>query len=450
MFQRTRYMRPSPSVPVRFRFHDVKKEIIGKSSKIIIVPEAGHTSAPRENKNNHANFLIKLKEQISSPEFWLGILTGIMTRVTIRLAIEASFSPASKADLRSTLVSVIACASAGVAAGMITYLARALYRNAKIAEKNKKEKYGNANLVRSALAGLIGGAFGACVIVLGGLIARASMLAVGVTAGALLGLPYALAVSPKQSNSRQAATGRGKWAFQCATFGAAGGVLGVISADLLSAHNAIVASVSEASIPLNIASSAAPLPDACAAGSCAAPAPSAPPVIQAKAPVHHTAFRPHRANGQVHLANNKPLLAQHTDKAPPIARIREVVHLAYVRWGNVAGMRSTPHDPPGVTASTQLDIKGPCADPRIACAERVFFDSNGDATKVVLDVQPEGSPAPHFEVQPSAATASNWNGAARGLTAATASTADASKVSLVVPFVNRLAPSPIGAAQSSG
>jgi hypothetical protein len=102
-------------------------------------------------------------------------------------------------------------------------------------------------------------------------------------------------------------------------------------------------------------------------------------------------------------------------------------------------VQASAHAPNNVVASrvnsfadsSKLDIKGPCADPHTYCAERVVFDENGDAVKVVLEPQATHQ-STHFEVQ---RPASAWKEAARNINVAQMDP-DKAQVSLVVPFVN--------------
>jgi len=463
-------------VPIKFRLRIVKKEILKKSKKASFVAKITYVTSPREHP---VKILAgRLKAQICSPEFWLGVLAGIVTRVTTRLAIERIFTSTHAQGMQAALTSFIACAAAGIAAGIAVHLARALYRNSKLPEGARREKYSGAILLRSALTGLLGGMFGGCLANFGSLFARAGSLVISTTAGATMGVPFALAVSRKQSEG-----GWGKWALQCIGFGAAGGVLGVFSADLFSVHESLAATVSDANANMGMEpSSAFALPNTCTTAPPVSPVPASMQcAIPPKAPLHPTALHAHRAVRRVHLASAKTHHLNHNNHHhhhQRVARLKhQPKHIARIQHGQAAqnaiarhtlpplpppvdvaaipmpdAVQFLPHDPSGISSlqtphleGNQLALKGPCADPRMACVERVIFDGNGDATKVVLEAQPGRQAAAHFEVERPTVGTPHWNNAARGITTASTADQNAVQVSLVVPFVNRVAASTITA-----
>ena len=181
-----------------------------------------------------------LKEQIYSPELWLGFCVGVVTRVATTAAILASFE--GKSSLSSAMVGFLACGGSGVFSGVVVYLVRQLYRNANITDLKKKEIYLNKALAISALTGFFGGILGGCFTNTVTMIARAGRLALSIAGGVLLGVPYALMMDEGDWHKKRSIKGWGKWVLQGAAFGAAGGILGILCVDLFTHHNALVAS----------------------------------------------------------------------------------------------------------------------------------------------------------------------------------------------------------------
>jgi len=78
-------------------------------------------------KKDIAAFAAQLRKHLSSYEFWLGFGCGAATRIATKLAVLTVFS--SAATPRPAMVAgFVACAFAGLAAGVIAHLARALGR----------------------------------------------------------------------------------------------------------------------------------------------------------------------------------------------------------------------------------------------------------------------------------------------------------------------------------
>jgi hypothetical protein len=96
--------------------------------------------------------------------------------------------------------------------------------------------------------------------------------------------------------------------------------------------------------------------------------------------------------------------------------------------GGLCGEPCEPH--------AQIDLQGPCADPLTPCVQRVSFNEEGIATKVVLEPQMIQQQGPYFEIHrvPEARMA-GWNEASRNITTASNTVSDTTEVSLVVPFV---------------
>ncbi|NTU77017.1 MAG: hypothetical protein HGA90_04295, partial [Alphaproteobacteria bacterium] len=130
----------------------------------------------------------RLREQVRSPEFWLGVVFGATTRITTKFEIVAAFATTPGLV---TLAGFVACATAGVAAGAVTHLVRTGYRNSKAAPGKGKEKYTGKALFESAAIGLFGGMLGGYVMNAGAVLARAGSVAIGVGAGVAAGVLHA-------------------------------------------------------------------------------------------------------------------------------------------------------------------------------------------------------------------------------------------------------------------
>jgi hypothetical protein len=69
------------------------------------------------------------------------------------------------------------------------------------------------------------------------------------------------------------------------------------------------------------------------------------------------------------------------------------------------------------------------------CVERVSFNDDGDATKVVLEPRTSNRTGAYFEATPHRNNnMTSWNKATRAVTFASNNDSNTSKVSLVVPF----------------
>jgi hypothetical protein len=88
-------------------------------------------------------------------------------------------------------------------------------------------------------------------------------------------------------------------------------------------------------------------------------------------------------------------------------------------------------------STSQIDIKGPCADPNQPCVERVSFNNDGDATGITLEPRTSPNSQAHFELStPPATDAPSWSKVAQATTTTnTDSSDDSTHVSLVVPFM---------------
>ena len=418
----------------------------------------------------------RLWAQATSPEFWLGVVFGVATRVATRLALLSTLS--STQHLSSTITGFVACAGAGLSAGIIVHLIRMLYRNTHAAQGHEKEKYCNRALLESAIIGLFGGLIGGCATNAGALIARAGSLAVGTTAGVAAGIIHACVKEYGASHGEMSKIGWSNLVFQGAAFGAMGGILGIVASDLFSAHNSIAAPIGVAErmtykpFTLTPASSspvlipAAPIePIHCVVvtgpttstilETQGAPPPVLPPVTPTAAPLdpchpvdpcRHIAKVKHvrHIKHAKHIVHAKPVMPM-IEKAPlplppPPPTPPQVVPIAWPLHiappppvdPCTTGLCGAPCD-----QSSQIFIKGPCGDPTTPCVERVSFNEHGDATKVVLEPRLGSETKSHFEVRSHpVAESPYWHKAAQDVSVNSHAESGEAKVSLVLPFVH--------------
>lgn len=443
-------------------------------------------------------------KHINSPEFWLGMAFGAATRISTRIAIIAAFSSTPKMAVAAGFA---ACAIAGVAAGIVTHFVRTMFRNSKKSDRQEKEKYWNRTLLDVAIIGLFGGLLGGCVTNAGVVIVRASSFAVGASVGIAAGVFHAGIKSFMVSRTQDASAGWSKLVFQGAAFGAIGGVLGVISTDIFGVHSSVAAptGVSGDVIYLHPSAGSNVLnpcgPYACGGTAPIAPAvipqpPSAPLVViqpppvvaphevvsTIKAPpVHHVAHHvTHHHHHRVvpcvkeHVAVHHVAKARHlkhvihTKTAPQVVEkyfiIREAsppppqTPLVIINQSVLPQPVVSPpvpvqplHIDPCATGNceapcdtiSQLNVKGPCADPNMPCVERVSFNESGEATKVVLEPRAAHAASRYAEVvnHQVAAGTTNWGKGASG----PEHDPGAYKVSVIMPFVNNAAAIPMPA-----
>ncbi len=436
----------------------------------------------------HAIFL-QIHQTLWSPAFWLGVIFGAITRFSTRIAIEAAFASSPRLG---TAAGFIACACAGLAAGMVTYLIRTWYRNAHRPAGTAKEKYWNKALFASALIGLFGGTLGGYVAQAGVVTAQSGGLIVGAGAGVTTGAVRAGIAARK-------VPGEGplwqRMVYQSAFFGVLGGATGVIAADLLSVHASIAAPPSGEDL-FRVAPSASDV--------------SSPPLLAGSphlwpqestlmvAPVHHVSVQaddtyvltsppaapPTVAHDVIQHPPSRPTLSAH-DEACAKPKVRHIVHHKHairhpkpVVHKNI--VLDTPKvltppqevlppplpkplpppppqtinpcadglcDQPPCKTSSVIKLEGPCADPRTPCSEKIVFNDKGEATHAVLEPRRTSLNTPYLEIENPQEGSSRWVNVAHGLVRPVEG--PESKVALVVPVqggnqgLSMVAPMPV-------
>jgi hypothetical protein len=473
-------------------------------------------------------FAQRVRDRVSSLEFWLGITSGLVTRMATRAAIQAAFTPTH--GTASVVAGFAACAVAGLAAGMVVHLVRTFYRNAHVPRDGKKEKYLNGALWQCAVTGLLGGFIGGFAGNAGGLLAPTGSVGAGVITGITAGVAQASVRAWRAARDGSGAGDWSQWALQGAVLGATGGLLGVVASDLLSAEASAATIVVETGVPqpLNLQ-----VMDPCGSNPCEVPFGSgatqfalqpvtvihdvvvsdmhggmphlqSPPMLRAPHFLshashsaldnclprhhyhhHHRQVAHHHHHHLHHIAHRQtvePLeviivepgliavpLPPHIIAEIPIVGPPPVQQQVYsdpcqtgdcgpctddqgysgqgyngqVYNGSVNNAQPyAAYNPAnysrtgygqavyGSTDPNGADIKGPCAAPGAACVERVSFNSDGDATRVVLEPGAQSAGA-HFENAAGAATNADYR---QGTVVAANEDSDESPVSLVVPF----------------
>ncbi|HAX92085.1 MAG TPA: hypothetical protein DCY07_07770 [Rhodospirillaceae bacterium] len=236
----------------------------------------------------------RLKTQLQSPEFWLGVAFGVVTRLMTKFAIAAAFP--TRPDLE-TVVSFVACAGAGITAGIVTHLVRTFYRNSKVAAASERDRYAGRALIESAVIGLFGGILGGYATNVGTVIVRAGSFAVGASVGVAAAVLHTSVMRMKAAQAERAKPGWGRLTIQGAFFGAVGGILGVVSEDAFTIHSSVAAPVpvGDAGSVIYTPPATAYVPDYCGTGGCGPPPPLQPPpqlVIVPAEPVHPVVAAP--------------------------------------------------------------------------------------------------------------------------------------------------------------
>ncbi|MDR3424668.1 MAG: hypothetical protein P4M13_06265 [Alphaproteobacteria bacterium] len=429
-------------------------------------------------ENHVSEVMNQFWNYICTYEFWLGFAFGLVTRIMTQFAILSAF-PSRQAN--ATIPSFLACAAAGMIAAIVTYLVRTGYRNAKLQQGGAKGTYWGRHLFEYALFGLSGGVLGGCVTNAGAIMARSGNFAIGAALGIAIGIYRA---TGKGARVRQANMDWGNLAFQSVLFGAVGGVLGVVSADLLSSHVSVAASV-----PVGGAGSVVYLQpsDAHAQGyyygnpcdTCGAPPP--PPVLVQPQPIYiqpapvvvqevvHPVQLHHIAHHHVHhhkaACAPPPAEAYHYKLCYPAKHVKHIRHHVHHVHHKAPPpvveqviIQPATLPPPVVVQPHVVPLSQPhynpcdmgrCADPRCGdtsqiyikeqfrsarYVERVNFNSSGEAKSVTLEPSDIPASKPYYEVWHDHGVASN---AAQNASVASNSATDATKVSLVVPLADR-------------
>lgn len=349
--------------------------------------------------------------------------------------------------------------------------------------------------MESAMTGFFGGAIGGCVANASVMIARAGTLAVGIAAGATIGVAHAVF---KEAQTRpDQKTGRvwSRGLLQGLGLGALGGIASILFANLFNVREAIASTVSELRAALIPQGHQAVLllPDGCANGPCMVPPLGAAQPMQPMAAIRvaivnpsepqaaahymvqddcrHVASAKHIHHGHHHHRHYDHLA--HAPKLPSVevfAAFEPVVivpppppiAVVPIHW-------SPPPAPPPLVAedpcqvgdcapcgspppsyANQVNLQGPCASSDVQCVERVSFNDRGEATGAVLEPQTVPIAGAHFETQrvsensASGNAASDWGRNARTMAQTQSvdypsqddSGSDNARVSLVVPFNN--------------
>ena len=444
-------------------------------------PENLFTLTRRRTKSvrKPKSFMARLVGQFTTYEFWLGVAAGLTTRALAYRAIEATFA-AINVPLSSLAATFVACGGAGLAAGFAVYFIRFVFRRMTQPQHSLTERFWGRGLLSSALTGLLGGMMGGGMYGSGTLLASSETLVVGGVIGATIGVVNAVV----QSAGQRAEHGILTLALRGMAFGAIGGVVGASMADVLGVHNAMAAPAPDAHNVhfSHVAEGTSTAPHAATAmATDAHPTTSATPFIKPPAAMadtspavdtahtahadqvvcyhpHHHAHHHHRHHYVRHAHHHhahpaKPLepsvvvMPQEPLQAPYHPPLLVEIPLD----GPVQTVQPTvtmPHSPcasgncaPSCDQQTQIDLRGPCADPGMSCVERVSFNDQGDATRVVLEPHANGVHAPQFERMAD----NNARYHAQTVVAdADAGDGDA-KVSLVMPFNPRAAMAPMPA-----
>jgi hypothetical protein len=339
-------------------FSDITRNLAGKKAIITgPLPWAGCYS-PRKTRahvmyfnwmKRHSEGLTRVKRQASSlfsqimcriqtPEFLLGFSSGLATRVGTKIAILSALASSKDLMLAS---SFIACAGAGLAAGIITFLVRTKYRNLKAPASAVKEKYWSRQLLESAVIGLLGGLVGGASTSAGGLIARSSTFVIGTAVGISAGLFRAVVKGDWRKE------GRVNWeqlAYRSVVFGVIGGALGVVSGDLFGSKVSIAASTpvtGEDSVIYVPPPEPSSLPEVCGTDQCYAPPEPPPPPAQPMAtPVIPVVPQEEIIRIRVPAEHHEPPRVPHHPKVPSRERLcyperprvaKQVKHLRHLK-----------------------------------------------------------------------------------------------------------------------
>ena len=429
---------PQPSF-VKTDFKKVRREVSGKYQQrpplvlrppamqpVLVAPSVSGPAAtdPTLSLADH------LRGQFRSLEFWLGLSCGLLTRLLTKFAVHSILQSAD-AHLAAGFLNIVACAAAGLAAGIAVHWVKLAYRNRRTTPTDRRERYWTKAALASAVTGLLGGILGGCVADVGALVVRAGSLAVSVSAGAVMGVPYALAMETRTHGATRRWRGA---ALQGAVFGAVGGMMGIVSADIFGTHSP--ATVIEQT------SKAVPLPPAVAVAAAEPPSmmilsPPQPVQIAHHTIIAHVGGHPH-AHALARLAIVRHVRPHTTPSIELAFEPNQPLTLAAAAYHLPTSANHAVTPPPAIDPN-QPALKGPCAEPGAVCAERVIFDDDGNATKVVLDVRPDHQTGAHFVMESnSTAAADTWNGAAQDATSAPGQD-DTVKISLIVPFATHQA-----------
>ncbi len=227
------------------------------------------TSSVATTRDRVLEMVFQIGKRINTWEFWLGFGFGLATRLSTRILIMETFSEMPD---YATMVSFIACAVAGLTAGMAAHLIRAFYRNATRVPGAPKELYFSRPMFEAALIGLLGGMFGGCATNFSTLVARSSAFTVGMATGAAASIFHSVV-----KNGWRTDDGHFAWerlVFQSAIYTFAGGILGVVSADLLGSSDSIASVPTGGSDSILYLRPSRPIgPEACGTDQCFAPPP---------------------------------------------------------------------------------------------------------------------------------------------------------------------------------
>ncbi|MDD4617032.1 MAG: hypothetical protein PHW76_07990 [Alphaproteobacteria bacterium] len=506
LFRRSR--KTSEESPVRFPWAESYALAAAQSLNRTCKSAAPKSAATRVMKSG-LEIAFRIGQRINTCEFWLGFGFGIATRLLTRAMMLDAFPPSPD---HATAFGISASAIAGVAAGVVACLVRALYRNAQRKPGAPKEAYCSRLLFESALMGLLGGIFGGCATNFGTLLTRSSAFAVGTATGATASIVHA--VMKENWRHKDGGLGWEKFAFQSAVFSLAGGVLGIVSSDLFGSTSSAAAStpVGGADSILYI-NSPPDRPEFCGTDQCwlpprmleppqraaipampVVPALPAEEVIRITVPEHHApAHHPPKAP----CAAKHPVIPKKETLCYPEKHVKHVKHIKHLKAkepteiiirrtiipapipvpppeavtpqgvpmhsfapieipprGEMPAREMPPmREPPprgfnpcetGMCGdepcydSGAINLKGPCADPRMPCVERVSFNEDGEATKAVLEPASNWISRPYYEMErsPEEMRRTNWNTREQGNFIPARGSEGTGQLSLVVPVVN--------------
>jgi hypothetical protein len=419
-------------VPLHECKRSARKEILSRQQDV-----------PQLCKNlihNHFRKTSQLvRNNLMSPALWMGLSSGLIARYITRLIVTEALSPMSIA-----LAYFASAAISGAVAGSVAFLSRIYFLRR---QRHAGARYDGKVLRECAAIGMLGGVVGSCAAKIGTLLG----LTMGASAGIVGGLLYAVISYYKTPHQQWR-----KLATRGLVYGTAGGVIGMMSSAVFSINGSWAmssqpppASSPYPPSPVLIAPNSTPL--VMNPGTANLPLPPAPSPTCVVPPPHVT----HHVHRIVHHKLAHP---QTVEPPKPVNTVVE--ELIIIELPPPPLPAPPPMMPPPVQhfapppcdgdcngdcgQRSDLDLKGPCADPRMPCAERVSFDANGDPVRAVLEPQTSGIRGPHFEVSDNdsfvdVSTPSGFGGWNYGVpeirhNSYASLTADNSSVSLVVPF----------------
>ncbi len=186
-----------------------------------------------------AKAIVRAEEYMHSAEFWLAGTFGIVVRLATKGTIASAIDPSQR--LHAAALGVLACASAGLLAGMLVHWVRMRYHNAL--HPYARKQFFTKVLAEMALTGLLCGIVGGGIANVGAMLMDASTFVIGAVAGGAIGVLNAASKGIKAQGHKR---GYGwRLALQGIAFGAVGGLLGGVSYDIVGADVSIAAPITQ-------------------------------------------------------------------------------------------------------------------------------------------------------------------------------------------------------------